>query len=254
MPQSHNLSTSVGKPTPPEEEEIDIDLDDPEVQAAANMIQAKFKGKLKGKFGMKKSTTSKPEASKSVTTPDKSTGRATSPPVVSSPRQTAQVDVLSVRQIIHVDEVEEALGESLDDHVTSLGEAGLGVPTIGFIPSTPRMGSPASSMLSSTSARHIDADSDVHQEGEHAGVCVQLNTPQNCVKPCQHNTLSIDSRTTDALLYCACQLCGYLKTEYIKFYKKIIKRGDCTVHTQHLPYIYPGNNAYSANYWCLTCI
>ena len=165
----------AGGPAAQEEEEIDIDLEDPEVQAAANMIQAKFKGKFKGKFGMKKpaaKTVSKPEVVKTPTPPPsvpsepvsrvtsaKSDTRSSS--TVTSPTNH-QVEIAAMSQLIHVQDVGDSAVMAdmiLDDHqvatldnlshLPGVGEGfGLGVPTIGLIPSTPRPESPASSTMS----------------------------------------------------------------------------------------------------------
>ena len=211
-PGSTNSTSSVNnKPTTTvqeEEEVIDIDLDDPEVQAAANMIQAKFKGKFKGKFGMKKKPAAQPEVTEPVTSPintrmsspasstkdvtssrgpDKDTrvtsAKSSSRSLVTSPAPSStshnvQVDDPSISQLIHVDEI---LDKSVIDDITpndgvELGDGtGLWVPTIGLIPSTPRPESPASSIMSpiTVPAANINVMSVV----DHATVCDHYCAP-----------------------------------------------------------------------------
>ena len=54
MMQAEQNTQEAGKNKPTEEEEeVDIDLNDPEVAAAANKIQATFRGKMARKFGKK---------------------------------------------------------------------------------------------------------------------------------------------------------------------------------------------------------
>jgi len=51
VPVQESVAEQPPPPAQPQEEEVDIDLTDPEVQAAASMIQAKFKGRFGRKFG-----------------------------------------------------------------------------------------------------------------------------------------------------------------------------------------------------------